>query len=169
VLRVYNAGGFRVTTIHCDNEFRPLLEPLSNEFNVKMNYSNPQEHVPEAERNNRVTKERIRANYHRLPYKRLTRLMVKILVTKCAKKLNFFPRKNGISPYFSPCMILHQCNLDYAKHCQYAFGTYVQAHNEPLPANTNAPRSVDCVYLRYNDNAQGGHKLLHLPTNSLIT
>jgi hypothetical protein len=23
--------------------------------------------------------------------------------------------------------------------------------------------------LRYNDNAQGGHKLLHLPTNSLIT
>jgi hypothetical protein len=134
-----------------------------------MNYSNPQEHVPEAERNNSVIKERIRANYHRLPYKRLTRLMVKILVTECAKKLNFFPRKNGISPYFSPRMILHQRNLDYAKHCQYAFGTYVQAHDEPIPANTNAPRSLDCIYLRYNDNAQGGHELLHLPTNSLIT
>jgi hypothetical protein len=66
-------------------------------------------------------------------------------------------------------MILHQKNLDFAKHCQYAFGTYVQAHDEPNSSNTNAPRSLDCIYLRYNENLQGGHQLLHLPTNSLIT
>ena len=134
-----------------------------------MNFSNPQEHVPEAERNNCVIKERVRAGYHRLPYTRLTRLMIKILVTESAKKLNFFPAKNGVSPYYSPRMILHQRNLDYARHCQYAFGTYVQANDEPLISNTNAPRSLDCIYLRYNDNAQGGHELLHLQTNSLIT
>ena len=36
-------------------------------------------------------------------------------------------------------------------------------------SNTNAPRSLDCIYLRYNDNVQGGHELLQLPKNSLIT
>jgi hypothetical protein len=48
-------------------------------------------------------------------------------------------------------------------------GTYVQAHEEPKHSSTNAPRSFDCIYLRYKDNLQGGHELLHLPTNSIIT
>ena len=102
--RIYNAGGFRITSIRCDNEFRPLIEPLADEFNVGMNFANAQEHVPEAERNNRVIKERVRATYHRLPYRHLTRTLVKILVTESAKKLNFFPAKNGVSQYYSPRM-----------------------------------------------------------------
>jgi hypothetical protein len=44
-----------------------------------------------------------------------------------------------------------------------------KAHEEPVFSNTNAPCSLDCIYLRYNDNVQGGHELLQLPTNSLIT
>jgi hypothetical protein len=168
LFRIYNTGGFRITMIRCDNEFRPLLDPLSQEFQVGMNFANPQEHVPEAERNNRVIKERVRATYHRLPYRHLTRTMVKMLVTESAKKLNFFPAKNGVSPYYSPRMILHQRNLDYTRHCKYAFGTYVQAHDESEVSNTNAARSLDCIYMRYNDNVQGGHELLHLQTNSLL-
>ncbi|KAG7350725.1 reverse transcriptase RNA-dependent DNA polymerase [Nitzschia inconspicua] len=41
--------------------------------------------------------------------------------------------------------------------------------NEPDPSNTNAPRTLDCIYLRYTDNDQGGHELLHLATNRIIT
>jgi hypothetical protein len=93
--------------------------------------------------------------------------MVKVLVNDSAKKLNFFPAKNGISQYYSPRMILHQQNLDYDKHCQYAFGTYVQAHDKPDPSNTNAPRTLDCIYLQYNK--QGGCDLLYLQTNRMIT
>ncbi len=169
IFRIYNHGGFRITSIRCDNEFWPLMEPLSQEINVEMNFANPQEHVPEAERNNRVIKERVRATYHRLPYCHLTRMLVKMLVTESAKKLNFFPAKHGVSQFYSPRMMLHQRNLDYNRHCQYALGTYVQAHDEPQFSNTNAPRSLDCIYLRYNDNVQGGHELLHLPTNSMLT
>ena len=133
--------------IRCDNEFlRPLIDPLAQEFQVGMNFANPQEHVPEAERNDRVIKERVRATYHRLPYTHLTRMLVKMLVTESAKKLNFFPAKNGASANYSPRMILHQRNLDYNRHCQYALGTYVQAHEEPKHSNTNAPRSLDCIY-----------------------
>jgi hypothetical protein len=52
VLRIYTLGGLRVTTIRCDNEFRPLMDPLALEFGIQVNYASPQEHVPEAERNN---------------------------------------------------------------------------------------------------------------------
>jgi hypothetical protein len=45
-------GGFRIINAQCDNEFCPLMDLLANDFEVKMNYANPQEHVPEAERNN---------------------------------------------------------------------------------------------------------------------
>jgi hypothetical protein len=44
----------------------------------------------------------------------------------------------------------------------------VQAHEGPKHSNTNAPRSMDCIYLRPMDNAQGEHELLHLQTNKIV-
>jgi hypothetical protein len=84
------------------------------------------------------------------------------------KKLNFFPAANGISPYYSPRMIIHHETLDYNKHCLIPFGSYVQAHNEPEPFNSQLPRRLDCIYLRYMNNKQGGHALLDLRTGSII-
>jgi hypothetical protein len=168
IIMIYNKAGFKIKEIRSDNEFRPLQESLSNDFGIGMNFANPQEHVPEAERNNRVIKERVRATYHRLPYKQITKTMTKILVMDSAKKLNFFPAKNGISEYFSPRMLLHQRNLDYTKNCKFTFGTYVQAHDEPSPTNDLSARTLDCIYLRYRESHQGGHELLHLPTNKII-
>jgi Reverse transcriptase (RNA-dependent DNA polymerase) len=168
VFRIYNRAGFKIKTIICDNEFRPLMDELQDVYHVTMNYANPQEHVPEAERNNRVIKERFRAAFHRLPFSKLPTIMIKILAMECAKKLNFFPPKGGVSPYYSPRMIMHQQNLDYEKHCSIPFGSYVQAHHEPDPKNTNLPRTLDCIYLRYVDNEQGGNHLLDLRTGRTI-
>jgi hypothetical protein len=50
VFRIYNQAGFRITTIHCDNEFQPIMKNMEDIYGIKMNYANPQEHVPEAER-----------------------------------------------------------------------------------------------------------------------
>jgi hypothetical protein len=63
---------------------------------------------------------------------------------------------------------MHKETLDYAHHCEYQIGEYVQAHDEPDHMNTNAPRSLDCIYLQPMDNAQGGHELLHLQTNRVV-
>jgi hypothetical protein len=146
VFRIYNQAGFRITTIHCDNEYQPLMLTLQDDFGISMNYANPQEHVPEAERNNRVIKERFRSAFHRLPFTTMPKIMVKILAMECGKKLNFFPPKGGISEFYSPRMIMHQESLDYNKHCSIAFGTYVKAHQEPSPTNTQHPRTLDCIY-----------------------
>jgi hypothetical protein len=98
----------------------------------------------------------------------LPRTMVKYLVMESAKKLNYFPNKNGVSKYYSPRMILHQENIDYERHCEYRIGEYVLAHDEPKRTDTNAPRALDCIYLRALDGIQEGHELLHLQTNSVI-
>jgi hypothetical protein len=45
-----------IKTIHCDNEYQPLMPELQDDFGIKKNYASPQEHVPEAERSNRVIK-----------------------------------------------------------------------------------------------------------------
>ena len=107
IVTVYNQGGFTIKYIHCDGEFRPLVNFVASKHHITMNYANPQEHVPEAERNNRVIKERCRASFHRLPFTYLTKIMVKYMVTVAVKKLNFFPAKYGVSKYYSPRIILH--------------------------------------------------------------
>ena len=49
------------------------------------------------------------------------------------------------------------------------FGSYVQAHDEPSPSNSQHPRTLDCLYMRFVSNKQGGHELLDLRTGRLIT
>jgi hypothetical protein len=60
-------------------------------------------------------------------------------------------------------------NLDYNKHSKHPFGSYVQAHQEPTPKKFQYARTIDCIYLQYVDNLQGGHHLLDLVTGHVIT
>jgi hypothetical protein len=145
------------------------MNELQEAYNARMNYTNAQEHVPKIECSIRVIKERFRATFHCLPFLKLPAVMVKILAMESTKKLNFFPPTNGMSPYYSPRMSNHQENLDYAKHCAIPFGTYVQAHTEPMRINTQHLRTLDYIYLRYLSKKQGGHELLDLWTGAMIT
>ena len=49
VLRFYNKGGYYIKTIHCDGEFKAIMSKVSDDLNITMNYTNAQEHVPQAE------------------------------------------------------------------------------------------------------------------------
>ena len=169
VFRCYNKAGFRIGSIHCDGEFKPLMDSVKDELGIDMNYTARGEHVPEAERNNRTIAERIRAAYHNLPYKAIPKLMLKYLAMECTHQLNLFPAKGGVSPYYSPHMIITGTNWDYNKHCQVPLGAYVQANQDNDPTNTNAPRTIDAIYLRPMKNKQGGHELMNLQTGKHCT
>ena len=95
--------------------------------------------------------------------------MLKHLTMQSAEQLNYFPAKGGISAYYSPYAIIKRRAIDYDRHLRYGFGSYVQAFNENNPTNTNAPRTLDCIYLRPNTNRQGGHMLMDLATGRVIT
>ena len=70
ILRKYNSAGFIIKTIHCDGEYHPIMDEVKDELNVDMNHANPLDHVPEAERNNRVIKEHMRVAHHQLLFKK---------------------------------------------------------------------------------------------------
>jgi hypothetical protein len=142
---------------------------VSDELDVEMNYTTTNEHVPEAERNNRTIKERIRAAYHGMPFKAIPKVMIKKLTTHATKLLNVFPAKGGVSAYISPYTIVTGKAIDYDKELSITFGSYVQGCNEPDPTNTNVPRTLDCIYLGPSKNKQVGHELLDLSTGRVIT
>ena len=167
VFRLYNYAGFRVTSIACDNEFKPLMDPLKDDLNIRMDYCAPQAHVPEEERNNRVIKEQLHGMFHALPFQNYPTTLVIWGATEAADKLNMFCPKGGISPYYSPHTIMKQPKLDYNTDFKCPFGDFVQAHHETDPTNTMEPRTLDCIYLRYNRH-QRTHELLDLQTARVI-
>ncbi len=58
ILRKYNKARFTVAMIHCDREFKPIMNNVIDSMeDVVMNYANPQDHVPEIERSNHTLKE----------------------------------------------------------------------------------------------------------------
>ena len=85
LMQIYHNGGFRVTEMRLDNEFKPLTKSIGQKFKINMQYCNAQDHVPEAERNNRTIKERVRVNFYQLPFKCLPQVLVIILVTEATK------------------------------------------------------------------------------------
>ena len=169
VLRIYNSGGFRVEQIDCDGEFKSLMDQVADELEVQMNYTNAQDHVPAAERNNRTLKESYRVTLHRTGYKIIPKAMIIALGEQVAKRLNMFPAKNGISEYYSPETIVTGRMLDYKKHLQHEFGEYVQGTNQNNPTRSMIERCIDGIYLYPNMNKQGGHVIMNLSTGRVLT
>eukprot|EP00980_Cylindrotheca_fusiformis_P017734 scaffold5572_cov69-Cylindrotheca_fusiformis.AAC.1 len=69
------------------------MDEVQDELDVEMNYANPGDHVPEAERNNRTIKERVRVGYYRLPYRKIPRVMIRYLAMVSTRNINMFPAK----------------------------------------------------------------------------
>jgi hypothetical protein len=59
--------------------------------------------------------------------------------------------------------------LDYQKHCLIPQFSYVIAHTERQPKNTNASRGIDAIYIRPISSTQGGHEIMNLATGKIIT
>ena len=76
-----------------------------------------------------------------------------------------FPNKNGISAHYSPRQIVHKTTLSY-KDCLHSLGSFVQAHDEPEPTNSQAARSLDSIYVR--KPAGVGHDAYDLQTKHIV-
>jgi hypothetical protein len=161
VKRIYTACGFRVKHGHVDNEFEPLRGDLLD-IGMQLNVVSNDEHVPEIERQIRTIKERTRCVYNTLPFKWLPSRMVIEMVHSSVFWLNMFPILDGVSDTMSPRAIIVGLKLDYTKHCQLEFGSYVQVHEEH--DNSMASWTTETIALRPTSNAQGGYYFFSLST-----
>ena len=99
IVRQYNEAGFPVSVIHGDGEYESMFNSIKSKLNVPLNCVNPDDHVPEAERNNRTIAERFRAQFHRLPFTAMPKVMIRTLAMRVTTLLNIFPAKGGISTH----------------------------------------------------------------------
>ena len=114
ILRYYNMADVRIKIIHADNEFRGVFEnKVEEELKIKMNFANPNEHVPDIERANRLLEERFRVAYYRMPFKVIPAAMIQHLGLSVTDHITWFPAKKGISQYFSLCTILAGKQIDF--------------------------------------------------------
>jgi hypothetical protein len=98
-----------------------------------------------------------------------TLIMLFELIYSSTLWINAFSPKGGVSSTLSPRNVMTGIQFDYQKHCRLQFGSYVQAHQEPSPTNTQEARTVEAIYLGPTDNIQGSYKFLNLRTGKRIT
>ena len=166
IIKEYNRLGVKITMIHADNEFRSIEQEVDDNFEIPFNFSNPDEHVGDIERSNRVLEERFRTEYHHLPYLLLPVQMIRELLARITKNRCMVIAKGGCSAYYSPHQILKKRNVDYEKEFRYSFGSYVIASEKTT--NTPKARGRDCIYLRASRNLQGGHRVLDITTGRVL-
>jgi hypothetical protein len=166
VKRLYALRGFRVKYGHVDNEFEPMRGDLQG-IGIQLNVVSNDEHVPEVERQIRTIKERTRCVYNTVPFKRMPSRMVVEMVHASVFWLNMFPASDGVSDVLSPRGIIVGLKLDYNKHCQLEFGSYVQVHEEH--DNSMESRTTGAIALRPTGNAQGGYYFLSLTSGRRLS
>ena len=49
ILCHYNQAGFMIKAIPCDGEYKVMMDQVRDDLDVVMNYTNANNHVPEAE------------------------------------------------------------------------------------------------------------------------
>jgi len=134
----------------------------------RLNLTSANEHEPFIERRIRVVKERVRSLRHSLPFQTIPKVILTHMVFYAVKLLNYFPVKGGISEVYGPKAIMSGEVLDFKKF-SLPFGSYCQVHEEKLPRNSLASRTLGAISLGPSGNAQGGHRFFTLNTSKVIT
>ena len=155
VSNIYGIRGFVAKFIFMDGQFEVLRDDLAG-AGMTLNTVERGEHVPKAERQIRTIKDRSRSVYNVLPFKKLPGGMVAELIYLSVFWLNCFPARDGISDVLSPREIVVGATIDFNKHVQLEYGTYVQTHEEH--DNIMATRTTGATTLRpATGNSQGGY------------
>jgi hypothetical protein len=165
VMDLYSHGGFQVGRVLMDNEFKKLcnLVPV-----LAVNTTAAKEHVPEVEQRIRLIKERGRGILNTLPFKKMLQIMLIELIYHVVLWLNAFPTKSGVSETLSLRKIIMRHKLDFTKDCRAQFGSYCEAHDEPVPTNTMVTCSTPAIVLGPMGNLQGTYKFLSMETGKKI-
>ena len=78
-----------------------------------------------------------------------------------------FPKKEGISKYFSPHILLGKKQVDYKNEFAFSYGNYVQSFVDLDPKNSQLPQSIDTIYLHPLGLLQGGYQVMDFQTGRM--
>ncbi len=150
-----------MTFITGDVEFAPL-EQFTNLLMgaPRLNLTSANEHKPFIERRICVVKERVWSIRHSIPFQTIPKIIMTHMVFYAVKLLNYFPEKGDVSEIYGPKTIMSGKIIDFKKF-SLPFDTHCQVHEEKLPQNSLADRTLGAISLGSSRNAQGGHKFFY--------
>jgi len=163
---IYSQRGFNVQIAIMDGEFEPIRGALAS-MGIALNATSESEHAPVIERYIRTVKERVRSTYNALPFLHYPPRLIVEMVYASVFWMNTFPPHSGASIALSPRTIITGQAVDYERHCQLEFGSYVQVHESH--DNTMSARTSGALALRPSGNAQGGHYFYSLNTGCVLS
>ena len=162
-LKMYQDRGFVPTEVHADGEYNSVSESFAG---VHFSICSADDHVPEAERAIRTTKETIRSAIHGMPYKRIPLVMIKELVTFAAHSNNMLPSSDGISDTLSPATIVTGSPKDDYRSMKLEIGSYVQVYDGT--SNDTKSRTLGAITLNPTGNSSGDYYFMSLATGRKI-
>ena len=159
IIKMYRSNGFKIQFVITDHEFESIRDTLNDTYNIILNTSSANEHIPEMERDIRTIKDKMRGSRASLPYT----IMPRIMTLACCKYhvywLNIFPRTNSLSSFYGPRVFMQQHFPNYKTMCRLEFGSYCEVHDDPKPSNTMTSRTTSAIALYSANNQQGGYYL----------
>ena len=138
LIGLYLNADFPITGINCNNEFKTTFTQLVQIYKLQICTVAAQFHVPKAERNNHVIKERVRCTYYNLHYQDMPKTLLIYMVQEAASKLNFFAERYRISQSYSPHMIIHKRYIGYQTHGMFHIREYTLGHQDVTIKKRNA-------------------------------
>ncbi len=166
-VRVYKQRRFSISFGLTDGEFNMprIWESLAGK-GVALDSTGHDEHVGDIKCYIGTMKELMHATYNTLPFTH----MPPHLVIKMAKQaifwLHSFPRVDGVSNHMSPREIMTGQRLDYAQHCRFEYGEYVQSHEQHDSSMT--PCTIGALAFWPTGNAQGTWCFMSLLTGQVL-
>jgi hypothetical protein len=166
VIKLYETRGFTVTRVEGEQEFSCLANNL---LPTPLNIADADDHVAEVERSIRTIKERVRCLVQGLPFKRITKAMMRAAIENANKTHNQFPVKNGVSDNLSPLTIMTGRPTPDYNDMKIEFGAYAQVFEDNNPTKTPRARTMGAIALTPTGNAQGGYFFLSLATGRKLS
>jgi hypothetical protein len=108
----------------------------------------------------------MRATYNTLPFTHMPPHLVIEMAKQAVFWLHSFPRVDGVSDHMSPREIMTGQSFDYAQHCRFEYGEYVQTHEQHDSSMT--PRTIGALTLWPPGNAQGTWYFMSLSTGQVL-
>ena len=133
-----------------------------------MTIADPNDHVKQAERNNRTIKERGRATFWRLPLESVPKILIHKLV-QVTQKINHVCPKGGASKEYSPNNMMMHERLDHNRHFKIPLGSAAEACNQGFPCNQLPERAIAGICVGPAKNFQEGHGIYDIKTKAITT
>jgi hypothetical protein len=159
VLNTYHTRSFDVLDIHANMEFGCIKHEM---LPATMSLNPSDDHVGDVKQSMRTIKERVRADVHGMPFKRLPKLMVIELVRRAVTVMNQFPALDGVSDTLSPLTIMTGKPCPDYNTMKIEFGSYAQVFEDNNPSNTTKARTTGTIALSPTGNKQGVHFFMSL-------